>query len=145
MEQPIPVQGVPSLTSLIQEEIMERKSVVALAMVLGLAGIGWPQDKKEGGGGPYGLPTYADVKGKIKLSDDEAKKVEEIYAGAAKNEQESKQRAKENGTDYKTLQGYLALGRVDTINKVKDSLDKEKAAAFDKLCLAEQPTKKKKK
>ena len=122
---------------------MERKSVVALVMALGLAGMAWAQDK--GGGGPYGLPTFADVKEKIKLTDDEAKKVEEIYAGAAKNEQESKQRAKENGTDNKTLQGYLALGRVETINKVKESLDKDKAAAYDKLCLAEQPAKKKKK
>ena len=69
----------------------------------------------------------------------------EIYSAAAKNEQESKQRAKENGTDYKTLQGYLSLGRVDTINKVKESLDKDKAAAYDKLCLASQPDKKKKK
>src|SRR2546427_8768880 len=111
---------------------MERKSIVALAMALGLAGMTWAQDKKEGGGGPYGLPTFADVKEKIKLSDDEAKKVEEIYSAAAKNEQESKQRAKENGTDYKTLQGYLSLGRVDTINKVKESLDKDKAAAYDK-------------
>src|SRR6266545_1780176 len=101
---------------------MERKSVVALAMALGLAGMAWAaQDKKDGGGGPYGLPTYADVKDKIKLSDDEAKKVEEIYAGAVKNEAESKQRAKENGTDNKTLQGYLALGRVETINKVKEA------------------------
>jgi hypothetical protein len=121
---------------------MERKSVVALVMALGLAGMAWAQDK--GGGGPYGLPTLADVKEKIKLTDDEAKKVEEIYAGAAKSEQESKQRAKENGTDNKTLQGYLSLGRVETINKVKESLDKDKAAAYDKLCLAEQPKKKKK-
>jgi len=125
---------------------MERKSVVALAIAVALAGVTWAaQDKKEGGGGPYGLPTLADVKDKIKLSDDEAKKVEEIYTGAAKNEQTSKQRAKENGTDNKTLQGYLALGRVETINKVKESLDKDKAAAYDKLCLAEQPAKKKKK
>jgi hypothetical protein len=122
---------------------MERKNVVALLMGLCLAGVAWAQDK--GGGGPYGLPAFAEVKEKIKLSDEESKKVEEIYAGATKNEQESKQRAKENGTDNKTLQGYLALGRVETINKVKESLDKDKAAAYDKLCLAEQPAKKKKK
>ena len=123
---------------------MERKNVVALSLVLALAGMAWAQDKKEGGG-PYGLPTLADVKDKIKLTDDESKKVEEIYTGAAKNEQESKQRAKENGTDNKTLQGYLQLGRVETINKVKEALDKEKALAYDKLCIAEQPAKKKKK
>jgi len=125
---------------------MERKSVVAMALALGLAaGAAWSQDKKEGGGGPYGLPTFADVKEKIKPTDDEAKKVEEIYTAATKNEQESKTRAKENGTDFKTLQGYLALGRVETINKVKEALDKEKGQAYDKLCMAEQPAKKKKK
>jgi len=125
---------------------MERKSVVAFVLALGLAG-GWAfgQDKKEGGGGPYGLPTLADVKDKIKPTDDEAKKIEEIYAQAAKNEAESKTRAKENGTDFKTLQGYLQLGRNETVNKVKEALDKDKAAAYDKLCLAEQPSKKKKK
>jgi hypothetical protein len=124
---------------------MERKSVVAFTVLLGLTGLAWAaQDKKEGGGGPYGLPAFADVKEKIKLTDDEAKKVEEIYTAAAKNEQESKSRAKENGTDNKTLQGYLQIGRNETVNKVKEALDKEKAAAYDKLCLAGQPSKKKK-
>jgi hypothetical protein len=134
------------LTSLIQEENMERKRVVAIVLAVGLAF--WftsgasAQDK--GGGGPYGLPTLADVKDKVKPSDEESTKVEEIYTQAAKNEQETKARAKENGTDGKTLAGYISLGRVETINKVKEALDKEKAKAFDQLCLAQQPAKKKK-
>jgi hypothetical protein len=127
---------------------MERKRVVAIVLAVGLAF--WftsgasAQDKKEGGGGPYGLPSFADVKDKVKPSDEESKKVEEIYAQAAKNEQETKARAKENGTDGKTLAGYISLGRVETINKVKEALDKEKAKAYDQLCLAQQPAKKKK-
>ena len=127
---------------------MERKRVVAIALAVALTV--WftsgasAQDKKEGGGGPYGLPTFDQVKEKVKPSDDETKKVEEIYAAAAKNEQETKARAKENGTDGKTLAGYLSLGRVETINKVKEALDKEKAKAFDLLCLSQQPAKKKK-
>lgn len=126
---------------------MERKSVVALAAALVLAvwcASGVAQDKKAGGGGPYGLPTLAEVKDKVKPSEDESKKVEEIYTQAAKNEQDSKQRAKENGTDNKTLQGYLSLGRVETVNKVKEALDKEKAKLFDDLCRSQAPAGKKK-
>jgi len=127
---------------------MERKKVVlgmlSAVAVLGLSLGAVAQDKKEGGG-PYGLPTLADVKDKIKPSDEEAKKIEEIYATGTKNEGESKSRAKENGTDGKTLQSYLLQGRIETINKVKEVLDKDKAAAYDKLVAGSQPEKKKKK
>jgi hypothetical protein len=121
---------------------MERKNVLAFVAAFALAGMAMAQDK--GGGGPYGLPTLAAVKDKVKPTDEEAKKLEEIYATAAKNEQESKTRAKENGTDRKTLDGYLTIARNETINKVKESLDKEKGAAFDKLCADQAPPKKKK-
>ena len=126
---------------------MERKSVLALVAAFALAGVVSAQDKKGAGGeaGPYGLPTIAQVKDKVKPSDEEAKKIEEIYATAAKNEQESKVRAKENGTDRKTLEGYMTIGRTDTINKVKEALDKDKAAAFDKLVASQPPPEKKKK
>ena len=125
---------------------MERKSVLALVAVFALAGMAWTQDKKAGAeAGPYGLPGLAAVKDKVKPTEDEAKKIDEIYATAAKNEQESKVRAKENGTDRKTLEGYMTIGRNDTINKVKEALDKDKAAAFDKLVASQPPPEKKKK
>lgn len=125
---------------------MERKRVVAAALVVALAA--WmssgvsAQDK--GGGGPYGLPTFAEVKDKVKLTDEEAKKVEEIYTAAAKAETESKARAKENGTDRKTLESYLTAGKNETVNKIKEAIDKEKGKEFDKLCAAAAPAKKKK-
>lgn len=127
---------------------MERKRVVAIALVVAAAA--WmsagadAQDKKDGEAGPYGLPTLAQVKDKVKPSEEEAKKIEDIYAGAAKAEAESKARAKENGTDRKTLEGYLTIGRNETVNKVKEVLDKEKAKEFDKLCAGAQTGKKKK-
>ncbi len=125
---------------------MERKRVVlslmAAVVAFGFSGAAFAQEK---GAGPYGLPTLADVKDKVKVTDDEAKKIEEIYATATKNEAESKARAKENGTDGKTLAGYLSQGRVETMNKVKEALDKDKSKAFDDLCRASQPDKKKKK
>lgn len=123
---------------------MERKAVLAFATAFVLAGFAWAQDKKEAGG-PYGLPTLADVKDKVKPSDEESKKLEEIYATATKNEAESKTRAKENGTDRKALEGYLQIGKNETIGKIKEVLDKEKGAAFDKLCAAQAPPGKKKK
>ena len=121
---------------------MERKSVVALLFVLGIASAAVAQDKAAG---PYGLPTFAAFKDAVKPTDDEAKKVEEIYATAAKNETESKARAKENGTDRKAQEGYATISRNETINKIKEVLDKDKATAFDKLCSASVPDKKKKK
>jgi len=126
---------------------MERKSVLAFVAAFALAGMALAQDKKaDGEAGPYGLPTLAAVKDKVKPTEDEAKKIADIYATAAKNEQESKVRAKENGTDRKTLEGYMTIGRNDTVNKVKESLDKDKAAAFDKLVASQPaPDKKKKK
>jgi len=126
---------------------MERKSVLALVATFALAGMAWGQDKKApaADAGPYGLPTLAKVKETIKFTDEEAKKVDDIYAMAAKNEAESKTRAKENGTDRKTLEGYMTIGKNETINKIKEALDKDKAAAFDKLVAGSQPEKKKKK
>jgi hypothetical protein len=126
---------------------MERKSVLAFLAAFALAGVAWAQDKKDGGeAGPYGLPPLAAVKEKIKPTEEEEKKVTDVYAMAAKNEQESKARAKENGTDRKTLEGYIAIGRNETINKVKEALDKDKAAAYDKLVASQPaPDKKKKK
>ncbi|MBV8882104.1 MAG: hypothetical protein JO332_19260 [Planctomycetaceae bacterium] len=130
---------------------MERKRVVALAIALaaavGMASGAFAQDKKGAGAGetgPYGPPTLAQVKEKVKPTEEEAKKIEEIYTAATKAEGESKARAKENGTDRKTLEGYLTIGRNETVNKVKEVLDKEKSAEFDKLC-AGAPTGKKKK
>ena len=125
---------------------MERKSVLAFVAAFALAGVCLAQDKKAAGdAGPYGLPTLDAVKDKIKPTEEEAKKIADIYATAAKNEQESKARAKENGTDRKTLEGYITIGRNETVNKVKEALDKDKAAAFDKLVAGSQPEKKKKK
>ena len=125
---------------------MERKRVVLSLMAavasFGFSGAAFAQDKAAG---PYGLPTLADVKDKVKPTDDEAKKIEEIYATATKNEGDSKKNAKENGTDNKALQGYLLQGKVETQNKVKEVLDKDKGKLYDDLCRAAQPDKKKKK
>ncbi len=125
---------------------MERKNVVlglmAAVAVLSLSSFVNAQDKA--GGGPYGLPTLAEVKDKVKPTDDEYKKIEEVYAAATKAEAETKQRAKDNQTDGKTLKGYLDQGRIEYVNKVKEVLDKDKAKIFDEMLRAQQPAKKKK-
>jgi hypothetical protein len=120
---------------------MERKRVLGAAVALALMSeIAAAQEA-----GPYNLPTLEKVKAAVKPTEDEAKKLAEIYTQAAKNEAESKTRAKENGTDRKTLEGYLSIGRGDTVNKIKEVLDKEKGAAFDKLVSSQPPPDKKKK
>ena len=126
---------------------MERKSVVlglmAAVVAFGMSSTSFAQEK--GGEGPYGLPSLAAVKDKVKPTDEEMKKVEEIYASAAKNEGDSRKNAKENGTDNKTLQGYLLQGKIETQNKVKEVLDREKGKLFDEAVKAAVPEKKKKK
>ena len=127
---------------------MERKRVVALALALGLAAL-WmsgasAQDKKDAPAGPYGLPLLDAVKEQCKPSDEELKKIEEIYAQAAKNETESKARARENGTDRKSQASFATISRNETINKVKEALDKDKGKLFDELCRGSAPAKKKK-
>jgi len=126
---------------------MERKRVVlgllAALVAFGVSSTSFAQEK--GGEGPYGLPSLAVVKDKVKPTDEELKKIEEIYAGATKNEGDSKKNAKENGTDNKTLQGYLLQGKIETQNKVKEVLDKDKGKLYDEAVKASQPDKKKKK
>src|SRR5579862_2980564 len=110
---------------------MERKGLVlgmlAAALAAGLSTGAGAQDKKDAGAatGPYGLPSFAAVKDKVKPTDDEAKKIEEVYAQGSKNEAESQ-------------------NRIETMNKVKEVLDKDKSKLFDDLCRASQPDKKKK-
>jgi hypothetical protein len=121
--------------------------LLSLAVAVGLATGAVAQDKKgapAAGTGPYGLPSFDAVKDKVKPTDDEAKKIEEIYAQGTKNEGETKNRAKENGTDGKTLAGYLSQGKIEVINKVKEVLDKDKSKLYDDLVRASQPDKKKK-
>lgn len=120
---------------------MERKRVLGVAVALALsAGVAFAQEA-----GPYNLPTLEKVKAQLKPTEDESKKLADIYAQAVKNEAESKARAKENGTDRKTLEGYMSIAKGETINKIKEALDKDKAAAFDKLVSAQPPPDAKKK
>jgi hypothetical protein len=120
---------------------MERKRVVGVVAALAMmSGIAAAQEA-----GPYNLPALEKVKKEIKLTDDEATKVTELYAQAAKNEAESKARAKENGTDRKTLEGNLANGKGEIINKIKEVLDRDKGSAFDKMVASQPPPEKKKK
>jgi|SRR5579883_611097 len=129
---------------------MQRKRLVlgllSVAIAAGLASGAVAQDKKgtPAATGPYGLPSFDAVKDKVKPTDEEAKKIEEIYAQGVKNEAETKNRAKENGTDGKTLANYLSQGKIEVINKVKEVLDKDKSKLYDDLVRASQPDKKKK-
>jgi hypothetical protein len=126
---------------------MERKRVVlglmAALVAFGVSSTSFAQEK--GGEGPYGLPSLAVVKDKVKPTDEELKKIEDIYAAATKAEADSKKNAKENGTDNKTMQGYLLQGKIETQNKVKEVLDKDKGKIYDDAVKASQPDKKKKK
>jgi hypothetical protein len=120
---------------------MERKNVLGVIAALGLmAGVASAQEA-----GPYNLPALEKVKSQIKPTEEELKKLTDLYATAVKNEAESKARAKENGTDRKTLEGYLSIAKGETINKIKEALDKERGTAFDKLVAAQPPPDKKKK
>jgi hypothetical protein len=128
---------------------MERIRIgwVALAVILA-AGAAQAQDNKKkkaaeaAPAGPYGLPLLEQVKEKCKVTKEQEPKVAELYAAAAKNEEETKKRAKENQTERKDLEKYLAEGKSDAINKIKAVFDDEQKKTFDQMVSASAPKKK---
>ncbi len=128
---------------------MERIRVGAVALaVLLAAGAAEAQDNKKKSAeaapaGPYGLPLLAGVKEKVKLTAEQDPKVAEIYAAAAKEEEETKKRAKDNQTERKDLERFLGEGRTNTINKILAVLDDGQKKSFDELLKASGPVRKK--
>jgi len=94
--------------------------------------------------GPFGLPTLASVKEKCKPTADQAPKLEAVYADATKNEADTRKRAREQATEKKDLDKFLAMGKNDAINKVKDLLDEAQKKIFNSLVVKTTPDPKKK-
>ena len=120
------------------------KTMLACLLTVTLAAA---QDNKKDAppAGPFGLPLLATVKEKCKTSDEVNTKLDAIYKDAAAKEEETKKTAKDNQSDRKDLEKFLALGKNDTINKIKDVLDKDQQKTFNDLTNAGGDTKKKKK
>ena len=131
--------------------MMERMKLLAFVVALGVAAVSAGAQEKKGekaaaaAAGPYELPAFDAVKDKCKLSAEQAPKVEAAYKEGATKEEETKKRAKENQTDRKDLEKFLAMGKIDLINKVKDILDDGQKKTYDGLVAASVPDKKKKK
>jgi len=106
-----------------------------LAAAVLWAGAAAAQDKKDdkAAAGPFDLPTLASVKEKCKTNEEQNGKLEAVYKDAATREEETKKRAKDNGQDRKDLEKFLGLGKIDTINKIKEVLDKDQQKTFDEL------------
>ncbi len=118
------------------------KTMLACLLTVTLAAA---QDKKDAPpAGPFGLPLLATVKEKCKTSEDQNTKLEVIYKEATAKEEETKKTAKDNQSDRKDLEKFLAIGKNDTINKIKDVLDKDQWKTFTDL-VSGGDTKKKKK
>ncbi len=121
---------------------MERNLIASLALVLMAAGAAAAQDGKKKKAeaavetGPFSLPTLAAVKEKCKPSEAQAPKLETIYADAAKNEADVRRRAKEAESDRKTLEKFLADGRLEVVLKIKELFDAPQDKAFDDLASA---------
>ena len=121
--------------------------VVVAAACLG-AGAAAGQDKKKDekpATGPFELPALATVKEKCKTNDEQNGKLDSIYKDAAGKEEQTRKTAKDQQTDRKDLEKFLSMGKVETINKVKEVLDKDQQKTFDGLVAAATPDKKKKK
>lgn len=126
---------------------MERIRIGLVVMAVALAaGLADAQDKKkkaeEAPAGPYGLPLLAAVKEKVKATSEQEPKLAEIYASAAKTEEETKKRAKDNQTERKDLEKYLAEGKSDAVNKIREVLTDDQKKSFDALLSASTPKKK---
>ncbi len=125
---------------------MERR-FVALSLVLCLAaGAAAAQDKKKKAEtpetGPLGLPLLAAVKEKCKPTAEQAPKLDTLYADATKNETDIRRRAKESESDRKTLEKYLADGRLEIVLMIKELFDAAQDKAFDEAAAAAAPKKK---
>jgi Spy/CpxP family protein refolding chaperone len=128
---------------------MERIRIGMLALaVLLAAGLAQAQDNKKkkaaeaGPSGPYGLPLLASVKEKLKLTAEQEPKVSALYDEGAKEEEATRKRAKENQTDRKDLEKFLAEGKSTTVNKIRELLDDGQKKSFDALVSAAAPKKK---
>jgi DNA invertase Pin-like site-specific DNA recombinase len=125
---------------------MERGIGIVVSGLFLAAGVALAaQDKQAGGGGPFGLPALALVKEKCKANEEQAKKLEEIYAAGTTNEADTKKRAKDSQTERKELEKFLGEGRTDVVNKVLELFDEEQDKTFNQLVKEAAPTKKKKK
>ena len=122
---------------------MERTWTLAAAALFAAGLIAAAQDKAAAG--PFGLPLLAAVKEKCKASEEQAKKLDEIFAAGAQNEIDTKKRAKDAQTERKELEKFLAEGRTDVVNKVLELLDEEQDKTFQQLVKEAAPVKKKKK
>lgn len=122
-------------------------SMVAVAVLLA-AGLAQAQDNKkkkaaDAPAGPYGLPLLAAVKEKVKLTAEQEPKVSALYDEAVKEEEATKKRAKENQTERKDLEKFLAEGKSATVNKIREILDDGQKKSFDALVSASGAPKKK--
>lgn len=121
---------------------MERNLIASLALVLLASGAVTAQDGKKKKAeaavetGPFSLPTLAAVKEKCKPTEAQGPKLETIYADAVKNEADVRRRAKEAESDRKTLEKFLADGRLDVVLKIKELFDGPQDKIFDELASA---------
>lgn len=130
---------------------MERKIFASLLAVLLASGAVLAQDTKKKKPeaaapetGPLSLPTLAAVKEKCKPTEAQGPKLEALYAEATKNEADIRRRAKESESDRKTLEKFLADGRLDMVLKIKEVLDGPQKKTFDDLATAAAASGKKK-
>lgn len=128
---------------------MERMIGTAVLALSLAAGAAWPQDGKKKDEtpdvGPLSLPALAAVQAKCKPGADQAPKLEALYADAVKSEADIRRRAKEAESDRKTLEKFLADGRLDVVLKIKELFSDAQDKTFDDLAAAVQNAGKKKK
>lgn len=126
---------------------MKRNLAWAWLIVGALATSVAAQDNKKDAppAGPFGLPLLATVKEKCKTSEEANGKLDAIYKDATAKEEETKKTAKDNQTERKDLEKFLAMGKNDTINKIREVLDKDQQTTFNGLMSAGGDDKKKKK
>jgi hypothetical protein len=120
---------------------MERRFIAtSLALLLVAAAAGAQDVKKKADAapeaGPFTLPTVASVKEKCKPTEAQAPKLDAIYADAVKSEADIRRRAKEAESDRKTLEKFLADGRLEVVLKVKELFDAQQDKTFDDLVTA---------
>lgn len=102
---------------------MTRRMLMGFAAVATLAFLGGGAFAADDEHGPYGLPTVKTMKERITtLTDDQIKKIDEIYGGYKKKSKEDKV----DTAEYKSM-------RKEIVNKVKEVLSDEQDKKYDSL------------
>jgi len=91
------------------------------------------QKKKRKGGGAFGLPSVEQLAKDLTLTEEQTKKLQELYDNAAADLKELRKKAKDEGTDKQGLRDQTVELRKKLVEEIKALLTEEQVEKFNKI------------